>query len=192
MFCSGWQKLHGMFCPGCQKWHWMFCTWWQKWHKMCCPGWQKWHGVFFQGWQIFVGCFIRAVKKRHRMFCLALTTNNKNKRVWNQCFLHKCFYHMTSRLRPLLYGSRREKTCLQWGANNKVADQPANPRSLISAFVIRFMESIISRLATGEISTPKTGVVASRPILLTLIDQCFQFFEIPTRDNIHQYQWDNL
>ena len=43
-----------------------------------------------------------------------------------------------------------------WGgeglANNIGTDQPEHPRSLISAFVIRFLESIISRLATSEIS----------------------------------------
>ena len=49
-------------------------------------------------------------------------------------------------------GSRREKTCLRKVANNKCADQPAHPRSLISAFVIRLLESIISRLATSKIS----------------------------------------
>ena len=32
------------------------------------------------------------------------------------------------------------------------ADQPAHPRSLISAFVIRFLERIISRLASSKIS----------------------------------------
>ena len=53
---------------------------------------------------------------------------------------------------PVLIGPRREKTFL-WGfANNTVADQPAHQRSLISAFVIRFLESIIHNLATGEIS----------------------------------------
>ena len=36
--------------------------------------------------------------------------------------------------------------------NNKGADQPAHPLSLISAFVIRSVESIICKLATGEIS----------------------------------------
>ena len=71
-----------------------------------------------------------------------------------------------------------------WGfANNKEADQPAHLRRLISAFVIRFLESIISRLVTSEISifklvsvaeetdlslafskTPKTGFLAWRPI----------------------------
>ena len=35
--------------------------------------------------------------------------------------------------------------------NNKGADQPAHPRSLISAFVIHFLESMISILATSEI-----------------------------------------
>ena len=37
-------------------------------------------------------------------------------------------------------------------ANNKGADQPAHRSSLISAFVISLLESIISRLATSEIS----------------------------------------
>ena len=47
---------------------------------------------------------------------------------------------------------RREKTCL-WGfANNTGADQPAHPRSLISTFVIRVLESTISKLASSEIS----------------------------------------
>ena len=63
------------------------------------------------------------------------------------------------------------------------ADQPAHPHSLISAFVIRFLESIICKPAIGEISifllvsvaeetglklvlsdTPKTGFLATRPI----------------------------
>ena len=45
-----------------------------------------------------------------------------------------------------------EKTCL-WGfANNTGTDQPAHARSLISAFVIRFIDSIICKLATGEVS----------------------------------------
>ena len=37
-------------------------------------------------------------------------------------------------------------------ANNTGADQPGHPRSLISTFVIRFLESIICKLVTGEIS----------------------------------------
>ena len=76
-------------------------------------------------------------------------------------------------------------------ANNTSADQPEHPRSLISAFVIRFLEITICKLATGEISIfylvnvaeetglkltlseiPKTGFVVSRPVLLCV-------FQIP-------------
>ena len=87
------------------------------------------------------------------------------------------------------YGPRREKKiCLQGFANNTGADQPAHPRSLISAFVIRFLESNICKLTTSEISTfslvsvaeeidlklalsetPKTGFVAARPNYNTII-----------------------
>ena len=37
----------------------------------------------------------------------------------------------------IIIGPRREKTCLRGFANNTGADQPAHPRNLISAFVIR-------------------------------------------------------
>ena len=49
-------------------------------------------------------------------------------------------------------GPRREKTCLRGFLNNTGADQPAHPRRLISACVIRFLESIICKLGAGEIS----------------------------------------
>ena len=51
-----------------------------------------------------------------------------------------------------IFGPRREKTCLKGFANNKGANQAAHLRSLINAFVIRLLKSIISRLATSEIS----------------------------------------
>ena len=52
----------------------------------------------------------------------------------------------------IIIGPRREKTCRRGFANNTGTDQPAHPRSLISAFVFRLLESIIFKLATGEIS----------------------------------------
>ena len=42
--------------------------------------------------------------------------------------------------------------CLMPYANNKGADQPAHPRSLISAFVVRSLDSIISLVSRSEIS----------------------------------------
>ena len=44
--------------------------------------------------------------------------------------------------------------------NNTGADQPAHPRSLISAVVIHLLESIISRLAASGISIFKLVAVA--------------------------------
>ena len=44
-------------------------------------------------------------------------------------------------------------TWLRGFANNKDADQPVCHRSLISAFVIRFLESMICTLATSKIAT---------------------------------------
>ena len=41
---------------------------------------------------------------------------------------------------------------LEGFTNNTGADQPAHPRSLISAFVICVLESTISKLAASEIS----------------------------------------
>ena len=38
-----------------------------------------------------------------------------------------------------------------WHANNKAANQPAHPRSLISAFVFHSLESIVAKLATQEL-----------------------------------------
>ena len=52
----------------------------------------------------------------------------------------------------LLYGPRREKTCLRGSANNTGADQPAHPRSLISAFVVLVLKSTICKIVTREIS----------------------------------------
>ena len=45
--------------------------------------------------------------------------------------------------KPSIYMGLDAKPCLRWFANNTGADKPAHPRSLISAFVILFLESII-------------------------------------------------
>ena len=50
------------------------------------------------------------------------------------------------------YEPRHEKTCFSHYANNKDADQPAHPRSLISTFVVRCLDSTIPILAKSEIS----------------------------------------
>ena len=47
-------------------------------------------------------------------------------------------------------------------ANNKGADQPAHPRSLISAFVVRYLASIISLDSIAEISRLYLASVAEQ------------------------------
>ena len=46
----------------------------------------------------------------------------------------------------------QEKMCLMSYANNKGADQPAHSRSLISAFVVRCLDSTMSLDSIAEIS----------------------------------------
>ena len=57
-----------------------------------------------------------------------------------------------------------------WGlANNKGADQPPHPRSLISAFVIRLLKSTISRYAASK----NFSFVASLCSLGDWFESCF-------------------
>ena len=60
------------------------------------------------------------------------------------------------------YGPRQEKTCFRGFANNKGSDQPAHPCSLISAFVIRLLDSIVSKLAASKISFLQVVSVAEQ------------------------------
>ena len=55
-----------------------------------------------------------------------------------------------------------EKMCLMSYANNKGADQPAHPHSLISAFVLRCLDSIISLDSIAEISRLYLASVAAK------------------------------
>ena len=62
---------------------------------------------------------------------------------------------------------RHEKTCLCY-ANNKGADQPAHPRSLISAFVFAAIDSIIHLVSiSGNSSNYLASVAAQAGFCLT-------------------------
>ena len=100
----------------------------------------------------------------------------------------------------IIWASSREN--LSSGcANNKGADQPAHPRSLISALLVRCLESIVSRLAKSEISicqlvpvveqtivsltfseTPKTGFVARQcPSVKFVVELVIETFSKKTK-----------
>ena len=53
----------------------------------------------------------------------------------------------------ILMGLDARKPVFGGFENNKGADQPAQPRNLISPFVIRLLESIISKLANFQDSS---------------------------------------
>ena len=56
------------------------------------------------------------------------------------------------------------ETYLMLYANNKGADQPAYPRSLISAFVVRCLDSVMSLVYVTKISSLMLASVLSRPV----------------------------
>ena len=58
--------------------------------------------------------------------------------------------------------SGHEKMCLISYANNKGADQPAHPRSLISAFVVRCLDSVMSLVTVTKISCLRLASVAAQ------------------------------
>ena len=58
-----------------------------------------------------------------------------------------------------------EKMCLMSYANNKGADQPAHPRSLISAFVVQCLVSVMSLVSVTKISSPMLASVAEQASL---------------------------
>ena len=64
----------------------------------------------------------------------------------------------------LVFQPRHEKTCFFFWpyANNKCTDQPAHPRSLISAFVIRCLDSIIPQVSISKISSLQLVSVAEQ------------------------------
>ena len=59
---------------------------------------------------------------------------------------------LTQIRRQTCYGPGHAKMCLMSYANNKGADQSAHPRSLISTFVIRCLDSMICILAISNVS----------------------------------------
>ena len=76
---------------------------------------------------------------------------DRGKMPYNNYLVHsREHFTPTTLLKP--QEPRFEKDCLMAYANNKVADQPAHPRILISAFVICCLGGIITKMAISKIS----------------------------------------
>ena len=66
------------------------------------------------------------------------------------------------RKRVLCHMQTHEKTCLMSYANNIGADQPAHLRSLISAFVVHCLDSVMSLVIVTQISSLMLASVAEQ------------------------------
>ena len=77
--------------------------------------------------------------------------------VWGLSKIHcsQLFYNIGEIMKKydLVKEPRHEKNLLMPYANNKDADQPAHPCSLISAFVVCCLDSIISLVFISETSS---------------------------------------
>ena len=68
------------------------------------------------------------------------------------CYICTGLYTVLNIRSPKTNEPDHEKMCLMSYVNNKGADQPAHPHSLISAFVVRCLDSIISLDSIAKIS----------------------------------------
>ena len=74
----------------------------------------------------------------------------------------------------IIIWASHEQTCLMPYVNNKGADQPAHPCSLISAFVLHCLDSIMYILAISTISSLYRASVAEQTgwSLMTWLNYC--------------------
>ena len=82
-----------------------------------------------------------------------------------------------------------EKTCLMSYANNKGADQPAHQCSLISTFIVRCLDSVMSLVSVTKISSLMLASVAEQASLsLTWLETPEDTF---SHDDVHIHvcQW---
>ena len=77
-----------------------------------------------------------------------------------------------------LFEPGHEKMCLMSYANNKGADQPAHPRSLISAFVVRCLD-IISRFYSRNFKTLASFCGCAGRFVSGLVGLCLAWSKTP-------------
>ena len=81
---------------------------------------------------------------------LSLDFADKSSNRFSHLMFHSRF--LSTYDKHFTYEPGHEKMCLMSYANNKGADQSAHPRTLISAFFVRCLDSIISLDYIAEIS----------------------------------------
>ena len=103
------------------------------------PGCKPWRQVFFC-WCLYIVC---------QPFIHSRTKN-------------KCQSTLTLNVKCLAIWAASWQNLFMPYTNNKGADQPAHPHSLISTFVVRYLDSIISLVSISEISSLYLASVAEQ------------------------------
>ena len=84
--------------------------------------------------------------------CLNTKQQVVSEEMFENVDIYTTYTHTDNRGLPILFEPGHEKMCLMPYANKKGADQPAHPRSLISTFVVRCQDKMISLVFIFEIS----------------------------------------
>ena len=100
---------------------------------------------------IIIWIFYECRTSGQKSFGVSKPKRRQHRLVWVYACQNTTLLQITCHGSYRSIGPGREKTCLRGFVNNTGADQPAHSRSLISAFVIHYWESIICNVATGEI-----------------------------------------
>ena len=88
--------------------------------------------------------------------------------ILRKCLLIQCVYNnilIRIMIFKIMNEPSHEKMCLMSYANNKGTDQPVHPRSLISAFVVRCLDSVMSLVSVTKISSLMLVSVAEQASL---------------------------
>ena len=95
---------------------------------------------------------------------------------WRLSLAYKTLYRFIAFEWAFLKRATSWENLLMPYANNKGADQPAHPRSLISAFVVRCLDSLIFPVSISEISSLYLASVAAQAGL------CLTWSQTPKTD----------
>ena len=130
------------------------------------------------GLHCFPRFFLRVSLTSHVTHCVHSLMNARKMRFISK-ISWTLFYKITQKLKAALsaictpwnvYRSKlfepgHEKMCLMPYANNEGADHSAHPRSLISAFVVRCLDSVMSLVSVTKISSLLLASVAEQASL---------------------------
>ena len=109
----------------------------------------QWHGAYHTKLLPLRSCCFCCKNWLSSMaiFCLCVSVN---------CFMClsilSCWFSINSLSWGIKWAMSWENLSIPY-ANNEGADQPAHPRSLISTFIVRCLDSIISLVSTSDISS---------------------------------------